>query len=117
MPLCRAMKRTRRDGSANCGSKPVTAAEFRADDVAVPAQRFAQRADLNLQVLLRHHDARPHPAYEFVLCYERTVGLQKRQKEIESARAEVDRNTVGQELPPAQQHAETAEFDRRFGGS
>jgi hypothetical protein len=111
------MRRTRRDGSANCGSKPVTAAEFRADDVAVPAQRFAQRADLNLEVLLRHHDTRPHPAHEFVFCYERAVGLQKREQEIKRARAELDRNTVGQELPPAQQHAETAEFNRRFGVS
>ena len=42
--------------------------------------------------------------------------LQQDQEEIEGARAELDRNTVGEQLPPAQQHAETAEFERRVGG-
>jgi hypothetical protein len=43
------------------------------------------------------------------------VRLQKDQKEIEGARAEVDLNTVGEQLPLAQQHAETAEFESCVG--
>ena len=39
------------------------------------------------------------------------------QKEIEGARAELDRNPVGEQLPLAQQHAETPEFESRVGGS
>jgi hypothetical protein len=39
-----------------------------------------------------------------------------RRREIESARAELDRNTVGEQLPLAQQDAETAEFESRVGG-
>jgi len=39
------------------------------------------------------------------------------QKEIEGARAELDRNPVGEQLPLAQQHAKTPEFESRVGGS
>jgi hypothetical protein len=41
--------------------------------------------------------------------------LQQDQEEIEGARAELDRNTVGEQLPPAQQHTETPEFESRVG--
>ena len=58
---------------------------------------------------------RPHPAEEVFFCEEQAVGFQQDQKEIEDARADYDRNTVGQQLPPAQQHAETGEFERRVG--
>src|SRR4029077_11898670 len=58
---------------------------------------------------------RPHPAEEVFFCEEQAVGFQQDQKEIEGARADYDRNTVGQQLPPAQQHAETGEFERRVG--
>ena len=44
------------------------------------------------------------------------VGLQQGQQEIEGARAELDRNAVGKQLPPSQQDAETAEFEVRAGG-
>ena len=46
---------------------------------------------------------RPHPAEELFFCEEQAVGFQQDQKEIEDARADYDRNTVGQQLPPAQQ--------------
>jgi hypothetical protein len=58
---------------------------------------------------------RPHPAEELFFCEEQAVGFQQDQKEIEGARADYDRNTVGQQLAPAQQHAETGEFERRVG--
>jgi len=37
-------------------------------------------------------------------------------QDIEGARAELDRNAVGEQLPPAQQNPETAEFEIRAGG-
>ena len=101
---------------AQYADESVTAAEFRADEVAVRAQCFAQCRDLKLEVLFRHDDARPHPADELLFRDERAVGLQKDQEEIEGARAEFDRNAVGEQLPPSQQDAETAEFEVRAGG-
>jgi hypothetical protein len=56
----------------------------------------------NLEVLFGDHDARPHPAEELVFRDEQAVGLQQDHKEIEGARAKLDRNTVGEQLPPAQ---------------
>jgi hypothetical protein len=76
--------------------KSVAAAEFRADDIAVRAERFAQRGDLNLEVLFRDHEARPHSAEELLFGQEQAVGLQEDRKEIECARAEFDWNTVGE---------------------
>jgi hypothetical protein len=100
---------------AENAGEAVAAAEFRADDIAVRAERFAQRGDLDLEVLFRHHYARPHTAEELVLGDERAVGLQKDQKQIESARAELDRNSAGKQLPLAQKHAKTAEYESRIG--
>jgi hypothetical protein len=106
LPLIRAGIRAQHAGEA------ITAAEFSVDDIAVRTQRFAQCGDLNLEVLFRYHDIRPHPADELLFGKEQAVGLQEGQKEIESARAELDRNTVREQLPLAQQDAETAKFER-----
>ena len=95
----------------------VTAADFRLDEGAVSAQRFAQRGDLKLDVFFRHDDARPHPAEELFFRDERAIRLQEDQKEIEGARAELDWNAIGEQLSPAQQDAETAEFEIRAGAS
>jgi len=92
----------------------IAAAEFGADDIAVGAKGLAQCGDLNFEVLLRHHDARPNPAHQLLFCDERAVGLQEDQKEIEGARAELDRNTVSEQLPSTQQHAAAAEFQSRL---
>jgi hypothetical protein len=100
---------------AQHADESVALAEFRADEIAVRAQCFAQCGDVNLQVLCRDKDARPHPSEKLLFCDERTVGLQQNQKEVEGASAELDRNTVGEQPPPAQQHAETAEFDCCLG--
>ena len=64
-----------------------------------------------MRFLFRHDDARPHPAHELLFSDERAVGLQQDQQKIEGARAELDWNAVGEQLPPAQQNAETAEFE------
>jgi hypothetical protein len=91
-----------RGTGAQHSRQSVPSAEFSADDIAVRTERFAQRGDLNLEVLFRHHDLRPHPADELLFGQEQAVGLQEGQKEIEGARAELDRNTVGEQLPLAQ---------------
>jgi len=96
---------------AQYANEPVAAPEFCADEIAVRAERFAQRGDLNLEVLFRHNNARPHPAEQLSFRDELAVGLQQDQKEVEGASAKLDRNTVGEQPPPAQQYAETAEFD------
>jgi hypothetical protein len=96
---------------AEHASEPVAAAEFGEDEIAIRAERFAQCGDLN-----RHYNVWPQAAEELLSWDEQAVGLQEGQKEIESARAELDRNTVGEQLPLAQQDAETAEFESRVGG-
>jgi hypothetical protein len=105
--------RARGDGRANCYSEPVAAAELSADKVAVVAKSPAQRKDLNLQVLLRDNDAGPHTTHQLVFGDERSVGLQQRQEEIEGARPQFDGHAVGNQSPLAQQHSETAKFERR----
>jgi hypothetical protein len=96
---------------AQYANEPVAEPEFRTDEMAVCAQCFAQGGDLNFEVLFRYYDARPHPVEKLLFCDERAVGLQQDQKEVEGARAELDRNTVSEQPPPAQEHADTAEFD------
>ena len=81
---CRALTSTPCDGRANCGSKPIAAAELGPDKIAVFAKSLAQREDLNLQVLLRDNDAWPHAAHELFFGDQRSVGLQQGQEEIEA---------------------------------
>jgi hypothetical protein len=80
---------------AQYANETVAAAEFRTDEIAVRAERLAQFRDLNLEVLFRYYDAPPHPVEKLLFCDERAVGLQQDQEEVEGARAELDRNTVG----------------------
>ena len=81
------------------------------DEIAVRAECFAQRGDLNLEALFAYNNTRPHPVEKLLLCDERAVGLQQDQKEVEGPSAELDRNTVGEQPSAAQQHAETSEFE------
>src|SRR6516162_2101624 len=99
---------------AQYANEPVAAPEFRTDEIAVRAQCFAQGGDVNLEVLFRYYDARPHPVEKLLFCDERAVGLQQDQKEVEGARAELDRNTVGEQPPSTQQHAAATEFQSRL---
>jgi hypothetical protein len=107
----RALTSTRGEGRTNRSSEAVAAAELGPDKFAVVAKSFAQRGDLDLEVLFRDNDAWPHAVHELFFGDERSVGLQQDQKEVEGARAELDRNTVSEQPPPAQEHADTAEFD------
>ena len=116
-PLRRALTSTPGDGRANCGSEPIAAAKLSADKVAVFAKSPAQPRDLNLQVRLRHNDTRPYTAKQFVFGEQRSVGLQQDQEEIEGACPQLYRHAVGDQLPLAQQHTETAEFEIRAGGA
>src|SRR5712671_7526573 len=111
----RALTSTPGDGRANCPSEPVAAAELSADKVSVFAKSLAQRGDLNLQILLRDNDAWPHTTQELVFGDQRSVSLQQDQEEIEGARSQLYRHAVGDQLALAQQHAETAECERRVG--
>src|SRR5215469_3059455 len=45
------------------GCQAIPAAEFSTDNVTIRAERFAQRGNLNFEVLLRHYDAAPYPAH------------------------------------------------------
>ena len=96
---------------AQYANETVAAPEFRTDEISVRAECFPQCGDLNLEVLFAYNIARPRPVEKLLLCDERAVGLQQHQKEVEGPSAKLDRNTVGEQPPPAQQHAETAEFD------
>src|SRR5580704_19359853 len=107
----RALTNTRGEGRTNRGNEPVAAPEFRTDEIAVRAECFAQGEDLNLEVLFRHNNVRPHPVEKLLLGEKRAIGLQQGQKEVEGASAELDRNPVGEQAPPEQQHAETSEFE------
>jgi hypothetical protein len=100
---------------AQYANETVAAAEFRTDEISIRAECSPQCGDLNLEVLFAYNNARPHPVEKLLLCNERAVGLQQDQKEVEGARAELDRNTVGEQPPPTQQHAETSEFDCCLG--
>jgi hypothetical protein len=101
-PSRRALTSTPGDGRANCPGEAVAAAELSADKVAVFAKGLAQRGDLNLQVLLRDNDPRPHTADELVLGDQRSVGLEQDQEEIEGARPQLYRNAVGDQSPLTQ---------------
>jgi hypothetical protein len=61
----------------NPGSKPVPAAEFRADQIAVVAKSPTQLEDLNLQIVLRDKDSWPTAAHELIFGNQRSVGLQQ----------------------------------------
>jgi hypothetical protein len=104
------------DIRAQHADEPIAAANFRKDQFAVCAERFAQCVNLIFEVLFRYHDARPHSADELFFRDERAIGFQKDHKDFEGARAQLDWDAVGEQLPPSQQHTETAEFEIRAGG-
>ena len=91
LPSRRTLTCSPGDGRANCGSKPVAAAELGADKVAVFAKSLAQRGDLNLQILFGDDNSWPHTAHELVFGDQRSVGLQQDEEEIEGARP----NSIG----------------------
>ena len=71
---------------AHYANVPVAAPEFHTDEIAVRAECFAQRGDLNFEALFAYHNTRPHPVEKLLLCDERAVSLQQDQKEVEGAR-------------------------------
>src|ERR1700741_2043268 len=88
---------------AQYANEPVTTPEFGTDEIAVRAEHFAQGGDLNLEVLFRDEDTRPPPSEKLLFCDERAVGLQQDQEEGKGASTNLDRKTIGEQLPPAQQ--------------
>jgi hypothetical protein len=71
---------------------------------------------MKLDVFFYDDEARPHPAEQLSFGDERAIGFQKHHENIEGARAELDRNPAGKQLPLTQQHAETAEFENLARG-
>lgn len=101
---------------AQHAGKSVAAADFSTDQIAVGAERFAQRGDVEFDVFFHDDDTGPYPAEQLCFRDQRAIGFQKHHEDIEGARAEFGGNAVGEQLPPAQQNAETAEFEIRAGG-
>jgi hypothetical protein len=106
---------TPRDDRANWGGEAVAAAKLGADKIAIFAKSLAQREDLSLEVFLGDNDAWPHPAEKLVFRDQRSVRLQQRQEKIEGARPQLYRDTAGNQLPLAQQNAETTKFECSVG--
>jgi hypothetical protein len=98
----RALTSTRGESRTNRSGEAVAAAELGPDKIAVFAKSLAQLGDLNLQVLLRDNDTWPHPAHELVFGDQRSVSLQQNQEEIEGARPQLYRHSIGYQLPLAQ---------------
>jgi hypothetical protein len=109
----RAVRSTLAEARVNFGRETVAAAELGPDKVAVFAEGFAHRGDLNFQVLLRDSDARPDAAHELVFSNQRSVGLQQDQEEIEGARPQLYWDAVGEQLPLPQLQTKTPEFECR----
>src|SRR5262245_1525613 len=87
----------------DAGDEAVTTTRDRLQIVCagrIAAQHLAQGGNLNLKVVLLHHHAWPDCGQELVLGRDLTLPLDQGQKQIESARAEVDDLPVQQELPP-----------------
>src|SRR6202008_444554 len=80
---------------AHRSGKPIAAAKFREDQIAVRTECFAQRRDLKLDVFFRDDNARPPPAQELAFRAERAIGFHKDHEDIEGAHAELDWNAVG----------------------
>ena len=76
-PWTHGVARARCGLRAQDASESIAAAGFGVDDIAVRAQRFAQRAHVKLEVLFDDHNARPHPADELFFGDEQAVGFQK----------------------------------------
>src|SRR5215469_1612387 len=63
------------DGRADRCGEPVAATVLGPDELAVLAERLAQREDLNLQIVLSDDDAGPDAVLQLVLGDERPIGL------------------------------------------
>jgi hypothetical protein len=87
---------------------------FGADKVAVVAKRPPQRKDLNLKVLLHNGDPRPGKRQQLLFGDQRSVSLEQGQQNFEGTRSQLDRDTVRQQHPLAQQYFKPAEFERGF---
>jgi hypothetical protein len=59
---------------------------------------------VNFHIILRDGDARPDAGYQPLFADQRSIGLQQGQQELERARPQLYRHTIGQQLPLTQQH-------------
>jgi hypothetical protein len=110
----RALTRTPGARRANCASKPIAAAEFGTDKIAVFAKSLAQCGDLNFQVILCDNDAWPRAAEEPLVTSDPSASSKTRSR----SKARVP-NSIGipsaTNLAAAQQYAELAEFECCIG--
>jgi hypothetical protein len=104
-----------RSEPAHCAGESVAPAVLGMNKLAILAKSFAQGKDLELQIVGDDDDPRPNPALQFVLCDERSIGLDQHHQDIERTCSEFDRRAAGEQSPLAQQHAESAELERCVG--
>jgi hypothetical protein len=104
-----------RSEPVHCGGESVTPAVLGMNKLAILAKSFAQGKDLELQIVGDDDHTRPNPALQFVLCDERSIGLDQHHQDIERTCSEFDRHAAGEQPPLAQQHAESAELKRCVG--
>jgi hypothetical protein len=88
----------RRSTRAEYTRESIAAAEFSSDQVAVRTERFAQRGDLNFEVLLRYDDPGPYSVQQVLFGDQQSIGFQQNQKEIESACAQLYWDILGEQL-------------------
>ena len=79
------------------------------DKVTIFAESFAQRVDLDLQVLVRDNSGWPRTADELVLGNQLAVAVHQHQQDFERTLAERDRHAVGQQLAPRDLQSERSE--------
>ena len=78
---------------------------------------FSQRRDLNLKVVLLHHQSRPHDFEQLVLCDKPLASFDEREENIECPIAQQRRPIVDQELSRDRVQREAAEFVVRRHGN
>ena len=116
MPLPRRRPTGSRAGcQTDRSGKSVAPAELRADKITALAESLAQRRDLDLQILLGDDDAWPGSAQQLLLADQCTIRFEQDEEQIESARPQLDRDSLEKQLPLAQQYPKTPEFERRGG--
>jgi hypothetical protein len=92
----RPERRTRRSHRFIGQREPVAAAGDGGDRVR--PEQLAQAADLHLQVVLLHHQARPHHVEQFVLGHHAVAPFVQRQQQVEGTRAEGGRLAAHEQL-------------------
>ena len=90
----------------------ITVSGNGSQQLAIGPQRLAHRRDLHQQIVLLHHAPRPDAGDQLVLAEDRPVGLHQRQQHVEGAAAQLDGDTVGEQLAAMRMQLEAGELER-----